>query len=276
MAFIETDWEHYFSDTHEGLGTTYERFVLHRYFERFRAAYAVERVLEAPSFGMTGVSGINSMWWAARGASVTVLDDNARRVNLIRRIWAQGDLPVHCFCVETFGDLPLQDGSIDLSWNFSALGFLKNPEACLAEMARITRRAIFICIPNERNLARNLHDLANGNDSPVRSNPRHIEAVLNALGWQAVERGFLDVPPWPDIAMKKEDFIQKIGLGRFLRRPDPSRLKRLCILDYFRGLEPAMESRLMRYSLLEGAPALLKMLWAHHRYLLFAPRSTPG
>ncbi len=274
MAFIETDWEHYFTDTHEGLGTTYERFVLHRYFERFRAAYAVERVLEVPSFGMTGVSGINSMWWAAHGASVTVLDDNARRVNLIKRIWEQGDLPVHCFCVETFGGLPLKDGSIDLSWNFSALGFLINPEACLAEMARITRRAIFICIPNNRN-SRGTYAATRKETTAgfVRSAPYRSRSERARLAGR--QRGFLDVPPWPDIAMKKEDFIKKIGMGQSSSAGSVTRQAPVHF-GLFRRARTGHGIKHHALFIIRGAPALIKMLWAHHRYLLFAPRSTPG
>lgn len=272
MAFIETRWEQYFTDTHEGLGTTYERFVLHRYFERICGAYAVESVLEAPSFGMTGVSGINSLWWAARGAATTVLDDNPRRVGMIRRVWKQIDLPVQCLQVEDFGAVPLRDRSFDLSWNFSALGFLQDPEACLTELARVTRRIIFICLPNVRGIAGIVRSRAGGTGSADYADPRRIEGALYTLGWRAAERGYLDVPPWPDIAMKKEDFMNKFGLGWLLRRQERPPVKRLCILDYFYGLYPAMESKVMRYAFLERSPSLIKALLAHHRYMLFVPR----
>jgi hypothetical protein len=48
-------WRQYFLNTYEGFGTTYERFVLHRYFSRLKRRYDVNSVLEAPSFGMVGV-----------------------------------------------------------------------------------------------------------------------------------------------------------------------------------------------------------------------------
>jgi hypothetical protein len=271
MAFIETGWEQYFSDAHEGLGTTYERFVLHRHFERLRADFAVSRVLEAPSFGMTGVSGINSLWWAANGAATTVLDDHPQRVNLIRRVWRELALPVHCLAVRDFGALPLRERSFDMSWNFAALGFLAYPEACLAELARVTRRVIFICVPNDRSIGYAVRAFSGGTAATRTAGPRRIESALQSLGWHVVERGYLDVPPWPDIAMKKEDLLKKIGLGVFVPQPDRPPGKRLCILDYFSGRDPAMESSIMRYALLERAPALIKMLWAHHRYMVFAP-----
>ena len=77
MSIIDT-WEQYFSNNNEGLGTTYERFILHRYFEDISTSFAIKNILEVPSFGMTGISGINSMWWAKRGTDVTVVDRNAK------------------------------------------------------------------------------------------------------------------------------------------------------------------------------------------------------
>jgi hypothetical protein len=56
---IDNNWKQYFEDFDEGLGTTYERFILHRYFEKIQSTCSIESVLEVPSFGMTGISGIN-------------------------------------------------------------------------------------------------------------------------------------------------------------------------------------------------------------------------
>lgn len=272
MAFIEATWERYFEDTHEGLGTTYERFVLHRFFKRICATYDINRVLEAPSFGMTGVSGINSLWWAAQGAETIVLDDNPRRAGMIRRVWEQVSLPVTCLQIKDFGVLPLKDRSFDLSWNFSALGLLENPEACLVELARVTRRILFVCLPNERGIAATVGRRAGGKGRANQAISHRTERVLSALGWRIAERGYLDIPPWPDIAMNKEDFLRKIGLGRLVQRAERSTSKRLCILDYFSGLDPSMESKAMRYAFLEHAPLGIKALMAHHRYILFVPR----
>ncbi len=66
---MREDWKYYFETLHEGLGTTYERFVLHGYFNRIQDQYGVKTVLEAPVFGMTGISGINSVWWAVHTGS---------------------------------------------------------------------------------------------------------------------------------------------------------------------------------------------------------------
>ena len=66
MLLINSIWKKYFNNRNEGLGTTYERFILHRYFESIKNRYSIQSVIEVPSFGMTGISDINSMWWALK------------------------------------------------------------------------------------------------------------------------------------------------------------------------------------------------------------------
>jgi hypothetical protein len=63
MNDLSLTWKNYFKDFHEGMGTTYERFVLHGIFEKIRNEFGVETVLEGPVLGITGISGINSMGW---------------------------------------------------------------------------------------------------------------------------------------------------------------------------------------------------------------------
>ena len=86
MLPINSIWKRYFTNHNEGLGTTYERFVLQQYFERIRNKFSIKRVLEAPCFGMTGISGINSMWWAIEGCSVTIADHGRERIDLIKKV----------------------------------------------------------------------------------------------------------------------------------------------------------------------------------------------
>ena len=55
------EWKRWMTDYNEGLGLVYERFVLNDLLERLRRRYNVANVLEAPIYGMAGVSGINSV-----------------------------------------------------------------------------------------------------------------------------------------------------------------------------------------------------------------------
>jgi hypothetical protein len=75
----EPVWKRYLTDYNEGLGVVYERFVLNGYLDKLLARYPVKTVLEAPLYGMAGVSGINSVRLAQQGCAVTLVDNNGWR-----------------------------------------------------------------------------------------------------------------------------------------------------------------------------------------------------
>jgi hypothetical protein len=89
---------------------------------------------------MTGVSGINSMWWAAKGVQVTVMDDDEVRAGLISEVWRGLDLPFRMLCQKGFSSLPFDDNSFDMAWNFAALRFQSGVPAMLREMARVSKK----------------------------------------------------------------------------------------------------------------------------------------
>ncbi len=61
MSIPQPTWQHYLTDYNEGLGLVYERFVLNDFLLCLKGQYGFASVLEAPLFGMAGVSGINSV-----------------------------------------------------------------------------------------------------------------------------------------------------------------------------------------------------------------------
>jgi hypothetical protein len=62
-------WRRYLTDYNEGLGLVYERFVLNDFLEDLRRRFDIRSVLEAPLYGMAGVSGINDVHLAQNGVS---------------------------------------------------------------------------------------------------------------------------------------------------------------------------------------------------------------
>jgi len=265
MPFIDSSWPEYFLTRHEGLGTTYERFVLERHFMALHGVLEVASVLEAPSFGMTGISGINSLWWARQGVPVTVVDHHAERLRLIRGVWAELGLTARLVQAgPEYEVLPFGDNHFDLGWNFAALWYVDHLEAFLAELSRVCRRAILICIPNRTNpffrprarRLRTAHGLATGNIDPPR-----IISLLGGLGWRLERRQLFDAPPWPDIAMNKERLLGPLA-GTGPARP-------LSILEHYSGRRPDMAKEVQRFGLLEGLPRGLLRFWAHHELLLF-------
>lgn len=267
---INNCWEDYFTKPHEGLGTTYERFILHDYFSWLKARYDVHTVLEAPSFGMTGVSGINSIWWASQGSKVTVVDQSAVRLEAIRKVWNETGLAADFVCQPTDSALlPFAGRSFDLAWNFAALWHVKDGATYLTELARVARKALFLCVPNQQNICWILrpHDAAEYELKNIRTD--WIISRLAPVGWRLVKTGFFDVPPWPDIAMKKENMLKMVGLGKLAKSMESGESGGLCILDYFTGRSPSMEKDILKYGFLEHSPNWLKKRWAHHRFLLF-------
>jgi hypothetical protein len=273
---ILNNWKGYFSRRSEGVGTTYERFILHRYFRKIDDAFNVNSVLEAPSFGMTGVSGINSMWWAKQGVQVTVLDDERERVRLINDVWREVSLKPEVLLVkEDYAILDFPDKSFDLGWNFASLWFVKRPEAFLRELTRVSRKAVFICVPNRASIFNRFRlnsDNNNGHLFMENINPRKIKALMSVMKWDLREEGFLDCPPWPDIAMNKEELLKNIGMKAMASRMESDKDNYLCILDYFSGKKPEMEKEILKHAYLEDIPEILKRFWAHHRYFIFTPQ----
>ncbi|MFH2138179.1 MAG: methyltransferase domain-containing protein [Candidatus Omnitrophota bacterium] len=271
---INNVWPEYFKNNHEGLGTTYERFILHGYFEKMKIEYNIKNVLEAPSFGMTGISGINSMWWAAKNVPVTITDFDKERILKIKEVWRQTSLDVNIeHCLDNVKMLPFADKAFDLSWNFAALWYIPKLDNFLGELSRVSRKVIFICIPNRANVfckMRMKGARKEGIPYPEHIDANKIKSFLKSLGWNLQKQGYLDTPWWPDIAMKKEELLAKIGIN-----PKPDSLEQndcLCILDYFTGKNPQLEVEIMKHSWLENSPYLIRKLWAHHQYLIFAPK----
>jgi hypothetical protein len=276
MLPIIQNWKQYFTDHNEGIGTTYERFILNSYFNRIKNDLSIRSVLEAPLFGMTGVSGINSMWWATKGVDVTLIDSNRERVGLIRQIWKDAELNADVLFLEDgVVNLPFADRSFDLGWNFASLWFVRELEPFLKELTRVSRKAVFICVPNKHNLfnAIRLKSMSKANNVHIENiYPSLIRQCMDKVNWQAAEEGYLDCPPWPDIAMKKEDMLRKVGLSFLVKSQKTNNENGLCILDYFNGKKPEMEKEILKHAWLENMPDFLKKLWAHHQYFIFVPK----
>jgi len=277
MLSITRVWHQYFQNHHEGFGTTYERFILHHYFEKIKKEYSVQNVLEAPSFGMTGVSGINSMWWGYKGFHITIIDNDNERINLIKKIWQGVSLEAtFVYHPDGYTYLPFEDHSFDMGWNFAALWFVSNLEIFLKELTRVTQKVIFICVPNRSNLLHLFRLIfQNKSDTSLHTNnvnPEKIKKIMFNLKWHVEEEGYLDIPPWPDIAMNKEDLLQKIGLRSLANRLKNKKRNYVCILDYFSGKRKDMDKEILRYAFLEHSPRIFKRFWAHHQYLIFTPK----
>lgn len=275
LPILDT-WESYYQDPREGMGTVYERFILHEIFAALPGVEKIENILEVPSFGMTGISGINSLWWGRNNRNVTVLDWNRRRLRLIRETWHSLNLPVHTIYWKDPEDLPFADQSFDLVWNFASLWFMNDLQRFVAELKRISRRTILICVPNSSGLGLQLRKRYIGEIDALNLEniePNLIKKSFSSDGWKLYNEEIFDVPPWPDIPVKKEVILKKLKLSFLLKRPtngeDHLKENRSEILDYFSGADKDLRDRVMKYSIFENSFNLIKKYWGHHRFFIF-------
>lgn len=266
---IIDNWKEYFDTLHEGLGTTYERLLLHQMFEEIADEFSIGTVLEAPSFGMTGVSGINSSWWYfEQGIVPVVLDDSSERVHSIQEFLTHHRVKLDVRFHSDWSVLPFGDRSFDLSWNFASLWFIPDWELLIPELLRITGKVILISIPNTYNIGFLMRKFLFYKDyrriarKPLPSLGR-IKDLLKHHRWEVWKEGYFDTPPWPDFPVQKEKIFP------WLKRADySSETKRMFFLDYWEDSRKELADIVKQYGFLEKPIPLWQQIWSHHRYLI--------
>jgi len=276
----EPAWKKYLTDYNEGLGLVYERLVLNDYLDRLLGRYQIETVLEAPLFGMAGVSGINSVHLAQRGCNVTLVDVDKERLEGIRPIWEELNLPCRLFLCEDPTQLPFEDESFDLAWEWAGLWYLPDAGALLSELARVSRRLVFVAMPNRLQVGYWMRKLFVDRDFFHAVDERWvnmglIKRTLRESGIAVVEEGVLDVPPWPDTVMPAAELLRRLGVrSKKLQGRFSGDGWQWSTMDYYMGKRPEFKEMIDRYSFLERLPLpwRVKVLWAHHRYVLGSKR----
>jgi SAM-dependent methyltransferase len=270
-------WKRWMTDYNEGLGLVYERFVLNDLLERLRLRYDIASVLEAPIYGMAGVSGINCVGLARAGCDVTLVDVDSERLGDIARVWGELGLRPALVQESELTHLPFADRSFDLVWNHAALWYLgAQAEALLGEMARVARRAVLVAMPNRwqvgylmRKYVVDRPFFTTIDESWVQMGK--IKRILRAAGLRLVEDSVVDVPPWPDTVMPAAEFLQKLGIkSKSMQGKFQGAGWQWSTMDYYTGKNPGLRDKVMRYAVLEHLPVpwQVKAVWAHHRYVV--------
>lgn len=271
---IINNWQSYYPEPDEGMGSSYERIVLNRLLLRLHSQRDYHSALEAPCFGFTGITGINLVALAQKDVMVYLEDHDEERIELIRQSWKELSPNMQIMQNKSgYAELDFPDCSIDLVFNFSALWFVKDLRSFVKEVCRIAKKDVVICLPNRDGLG--FKDQLKGYSKelyphllPAHINPHSLIWLMRKQGWNLVENDYIDCPPWPDIGMNKEDFLEdKLGI----RLPQPAEPKeKLSILPYYRGEDDDFERRMMRlFPFEKNMPQWFKRVWAHHRYYVF-------
>jgi SAM-dependent methyltransferase len=272
----EPTWKKYLTDYNEGLGVVYERFVLNDYLDRLIREHTIRTVLEAPLFGMAGVSGINSVLLARRGCDVTLVDCVRERLDGVARIWRELDLPANLVFHQDFAHLPFEDDSFDLAWQWAGLWYLPDAESLLRELVRVSRKLVFAAMPNSLQVGYLMRKYLIDREFFATvderwTKMRHIKDVLRSVGVQFVDEGVLDVPPWPDTVMPAAEVLKRLGIkSKKLETQFTGDGWTWSTMAYYLDQEPDLYTRVMKYAWLDriSLPWQLKLVWAHHRYVL--------
>ena len=272
-------WRRYLTDYNEGLGLVYERFVLNDFLENLRQRHRLHAVLEAPLYGMAGVSGINDVIFARNGVQVTMVDDTQERIEGVQHIWRDDlGLPVNLVNIppDRWGQLPFADRSFDLTWQWAGLWYIADPAGLLRELARTSRNLVFVAMPNNiqvgywmRKLVIDREFFAAHDES--WTDIGHIRRILESAGVEIIDQGVLDVPPWPDTVMPANEVLKRLGIrSQQLEAQFTGEGWTWSTMAYYLGEQPDLYDRVMKYAWLDHAPLpwQVKSVWAHHRYLL--------
>ena len=274
----EPVWKKNLTDYNEGLGVVYERIVLNEYLLALKRKHGVETALEAPLYGMAGVSGINSVPLAQAGCAVTLMDENAERLEGVRRIWDELNLSTRAAFIHhtDFSRLPFDDNAFDLVWAWAALWYVPRADLLIGEMARVSRRLVFLAMPNRMQMGYLLRKFAlepgffKTVDESWANIPR-VKRALRGAGLQIADEGVMDVPPWPDTVMPAAQVLQKLGIrSKQMQARFQGEGWQWSTMDYYSGKRPELKAMMEKYMFLERLPLpwRVKTIWAHHRYVL--------
>ncbi len=266
----------------EGLGTVYERFILNSFFDDLIGANSIDEVLEVPLYGMTGLTGINSVHFVNRGCNVTLVDPERENVDEALTLWnmlpyKRGQYKV--LYHENISELPFVDGSFDLVWNFAALWHVKKAGQLLYEMARVSSNLILIVVPNKKQIGYLLRkhildkEFFEGVDE-TWADIGKIVSMLASLDLKVKDQGVMDVPPWPDTCMPIGQMLEKLKIKKNRVRKGPNSQWTWDIMSYYLGKDCTLKKKVERFSFIEkmSIPWQFKALWAHHRYVIFSKK----
>jgi hypothetical protein len=278
-ASLPNTWRKYLTDYNEGLGLVYERFVLNDFLDALRGEHNIQSVLEAPLYGMAGVSGINDVIFAQNGVDVTMVDENAERLAGVRRIW-QEDLQLPVNLVHTPADqwhaLPFADKSFDLTWQWAGLWYIGDPAGALRELVRTSKNLVFVAMPNNLQVGYWMRKLLIDREFFQHHDEQwtqigRIRRILEDAGLEIIDQGVLDTPPWPDTVMPANEVLKRLGIrSKQLEAQFTGADWHWSTMAYYLGQEPDLYERVIKYAWLDHAPLpwQVKAVWAHHRYLL--------
>lgn len=206
IKFIERNVSVAPRDLDEGIGTVYERVVIDDYFKDLQARRNIRTVLEHPADGVTGVPGMNSLLFARNGARVTMSNPSQLMLDGAHAVWEKQGLLDHAeFHRCEVDQIPFEDNSFDLVWNYCMFERFLDPSPVVSEMKRVSSRYVLLMTQNVYNWGTMFHkvyhtigDLEWDHGYGPQMTFPAIRKALRQQGMHLLEEGTVDIPPWLD------------------------------------------------------------------------------
>jgi len=224
---------------------------------------------------MTGITGINSLILGRQNISVTLHLPNPSLAAYAARVW-KIHAPRASFKIVTDPDMRFADQSYDLVWNFNVAPRVMSPDVLLAEMMRISRRYLFLCVPNAGNYSFWLHRLHHkvakqpwNHGDVAWMRPAPWRTLLADKGLRLREVFYLDCPWWPDIVNPAElivDFLPFLKRAPQKAAPENRMKWEPETLPYYDPeRHPEIHRKMERLAFFEKSSLpLLRRLFGHH------------
>ncbi|MEO5377692.1 MAG: class I SAM-dependent methyltransferase [Magnetococcus sp. DMHC-6] len=185
----------------EGKGVDYERYAMYRLFVVLVKRFGWQRVLEIPAGGEKAMPSLYSLPFGAMGCQVTLANPVARSL----LSWERLGYPVTSVVLPDITATGLEAGQFDLVWNFMTLARVRDKEALVQEMARLTSKQMLFVAVNRFNLGFFSHRMVHRYSGIVWNhgdvafmNPFYTRRWLQGQGVRVVAQGVVDAPPYPD------------------------------------------------------------------------------
>ena len=139
-------------------------------------------------------------------------------------------------------------------WNFAALWYLKQAPTLVHNMCRLSKDLVLIFIQNTHQPGYWIRKCCNMIPKDINEEWLNIslyEKILIQNRFKIVQRGYIDVPPFPDIASP---------IGKKVKND-----WNWNIMDYYMSKDDGLLERLKKYEFLEKYQI---PFWAHHKFIL--------
>lgn len=257
----------------EGFGTAYERLVIGKWFTTLIEEFKVQKVLEFPCDGITGLLGINSLIFAQKNCDVTLCNMSMNLLRLTKSIWRALDQPsVSMILTSEDRCLPFPDDTFDLVWNFCMMERYGDPNGLIQEMKRVSRRLLLIMTQNWWNWGTAPHRFYHLYKKTTWDHGykpymtfKGIRSIFKANDLKILREGGIDTPPIIDtwdtpIRGTLQSILALIKMQwKWKAKAKVSEQKDSGLLKLFSNLEDSLPEWFKRYQ-------------AHHIYVLARKR----